>query len=235
MKIIRIDSVGAYVVLTRGVEARIDASDVALVSQHSWHATTSSTGCFYARSSRVGFMHRLLTGAKRGEEVDHINHDTLDNRRENLRVGTHKQNMENGKFALATHCPAGHPYDEANTYRDKKGRRCRACNAARVAAIYANETAEQREARRQRTKAYNERTRETRIVKQAEYAETHKQEKREYDLRRRQTLASELAARRAAKRAGETPELREKRLAVKRASYHRRKESVHAKTTVSIV
>lgn len=35
---------------------------------------------------------------------------------------------------LRTHCPAGHPYDEANTRRDKRGRRaCRTCNRAAVA------------------------------------------------------------------------------------------------------
>ena len=27
-----------------------------------------------------------------------------------------------------THCPAGHPYDEENTYRAKRGRACRACH-----------------------------------------------------------------------------------------------------------
>lgn len=34
----------------------------------------------------------------------------------------------NARNAAATHCPAGHPYDEANTYRHPYGdRRCRAC------------------------------------------------------------------------------------------------------------
>lgn len=33
-----------------------------------------------------------------------------------------------------THCPKGHPYDEANTYRTKQGwRYCRACNRERAA------------------------------------------------------------------------------------------------------
>jgi HNH endonuclease len=35
--------------------------------------------------------------------------------------------------ASKTDCPQGHPYDEANTYRDKRGRHCRACNAAAAA------------------------------------------------------------------------------------------------------
>lgn len=30
-------------------------------------------------------------------------------------------------FKDRTHCPQGHPYDEANTILDKKGRRCREC------------------------------------------------------------------------------------------------------------
>ncbi len=32
--------------------------------------------------------------------------------------------------AVKTHCPNGHPYDDVNTYRDRKGRRCRACARA---------------------------------------------------------------------------------------------------------
>lgn len=32
---------------------------------------------------------------------------------------------------LKTHCPAGHPYDDANTYRHKGGRACRACAASK--------------------------------------------------------------------------------------------------------
>ncbi len=34
-----------------------------------------------------------------------------------------------------THCPQGHPYDAANTYRDKRGSRsCRACGRERAQA-----------------------------------------------------------------------------------------------------
>jgi hypothetical protein len=37
--------------------------------------------------------------------------------------------------ALRTHCPQGHPYDEANTYHHPRaGRQCRICMAARSAA-----------------------------------------------------------------------------------------------------
>jgi hypothetical protein len=32
-----------------------------------------------------------------------------------------------------THCPQGHPYDEANTYRHSSGRQCQTCRQARDA------------------------------------------------------------------------------------------------------
>lgn len=41
------------------------------------------------------FIHRVITGAKQGEVVDHINHNKTDNRRENLRVCTRAENNRN--------------------------------------------------------------------------------------------------------------------------------------------
>lgn len=44
-------------------------------------------------------IHRVIMGAKDGEYVDHINWNTLDNRKENLRIVTNSQNMLNRKDA----------------------------------------------------------------------------------------------------------------------------------------
>lgn len=150
--------------LTQGKTALIDVADFTIVSAFKWRASWSPIGrTHYATASTKRadgrlttlYMHRLITGAPKGKEVDHINHDTLDNRRSNLRVGSHKDNMQNCRFAKATHCPRGHAYDEANTYVNAKGKRiCRACNALRVAAVYAAETPQQSEHRRARSKAY---------------------------------------------------------------------------------
>lgn len=52
----------------------------------------------YARiKPKKVYLHRLFSGAKKGEVTDHINRNTLDNRRRNLRVGTIQDNLRNQK------------------------------------------------------------------------------------------------------------------------------------------
>lgn len=48
-------------------------------------------------------MHRLIIGADAGVDVDHINGNGLDNRRDNLRVCSRSQNLHNSR----KHC-GGH-------------------------------------------------------------------------------------------------------------------------------
>jgi hypothetical protein len=54
---------------------------------------------------------------------------------------TPAENVRRGEsgahHAVKTECPAGHPYDEANTYLEPRGgRQCRTCHAARKKSRY---------------------------------------------------------------------------------------------------
>ena len=91
------------IALGHGRFALIDDADYLLVASFSWHAKRDHN--WYAAhtpsptASKV-FMHRLIVGAARGQIVDHINGDTLDNRRANLRIVTaHQSAMNRGPHA----------------------------------------------------------------------------------------------------------------------------------------
>jgi hypothetical protein len=87
--------------LARGLKAVIDDEDYPLVSGFKWRVISPRGGSSYAftiRQKKHFLMHRLITGAGTGQVVDHIDHDTLNNRRENLRVCTHAENMRNSKI-----------------------------------------------------------------------------------------------------------------------------------------
>lgn len=94
--------------LTRGLFAIVDDEEHERLSQWKWHAMPNGSGQFYAaRRSRISdgrrpnepqkliLMHRLIASVPIDLVTDHINGDTLDNRRSNLRCATHTQNMQN--------------------------------------------------------------------------------------------------------------------------------------------
>lgn len=49
-------------------------------------------------NDKITGLHRFLIGAKKGDYVDHINHNTLDNRRHNLRICKNSTNLRNGNI-----------------------------------------------------------------------------------------------------------------------------------------
>lgn len=89
------------VYLTRGLVALIDPVDCALVYGRSWRAHQARSNV-YARSSRDEYLHRLITGAQPGWVVDHLNGDSLDCRRNNLRVCGFDVNAQNAEYANST-------------------------------------------------------------------------------------------------------------------------------------
>lgn len=85
--------------LSSGAFAKIDDEDYEkIVNVGAWHE--NNMGYAYHSTSKGGkrkkiYMHRFLMRAELGYDVDHINHDPLDNRKINLRVCSHQENMKN--------------------------------------------------------------------------------------------------------------------------------------------
>jgi hypothetical protein len=74
------------------------------VLKHTWRLVGRGSHCGYAirevggkKRRKTIWLHRVVLGLdpEDPQEGDHKNHDTLDNRRSNLRAVTHAQNMQN--------------------------------------------------------------------------------------------------------------------------------------------
>jgi len=87
--------------LTQGLYALIDRCDLEEISKYKWHVMRTLNTSYAVRSIRVDgrvkkvLMHYQILPKKDGFEIDHINGFGLDSRRENLRYGTHSQNLQN--------------------------------------------------------------------------------------------------------------------------------------------
>jgi hypothetical protein len=109
-KPIRVDGDVAYVPLTRGYEAVIDAADADVVGQYRWHAVPDlradrSVRSVYAfrtlwGSGRKTALHRLILTPPAGMVVDHISGDGLDNRKSNLRIASVAENQRNKRLRI---------------------------------------------------------------------------------------------------------------------------------------
>jgi hypothetical protein len=102
---IRIEGDVAYIPLTKGFEAVIDADDVPLVEGYNWRAWVGRNAVYAIRADYSGqkqrtvYLHRVIIGEPGGMQVDHIDSDGLNNRRLNLRPATHQQNNHNQRLS----------------------------------------------------------------------------------------------------------------------------------------
>lgn len=90
--------------LTQGMVAVVDDEDFDRINAHKWCAQKRKNQKDFV-SVRRGpgggtiFMHREITMCPHGLVVDHKNHDTLDNRKENLRICINADNLKNRRGA----------------------------------------------------------------------------------------------------------------------------------------
>ena len=83
-----------YAFTTDGTRFLFDECDAALVQSRGWHVSKRGyvAGKEHRRESPI---HKLMLSADTGFDIDHINRDKMDNRRNNLRVVTHHENCMN--------------------------------------------------------------------------------------------------------------------------------------------
>lgn len=72
---------------------KIDAEDYPLVSKYKWRTIKG----YASYGSTIHYLHRIITNAKEGQQIDHINLDITDNRKSNLRIAGNSLNQSNKK------------------------------------------------------------------------------------------------------------------------------------------
>lgn len=82
------------------VKIIIDLEDYEKIKNYCWSIKKDSKEHWYARArerktKRFVLMHRIICDEPKDMVIDHLNHNTLDNRKENLRICTRLENNRN--------------------------------------------------------------------------------------------------------------------------------------------
>lgn len=87
--------------LSQGKFALVDDDDFERVSKWKWSYFKAQDGCERAvrnNGKTSVYLHRFLVEPPKGYEVDHIDHDGLNNQKSNLRIATRSQNAANRRL-----------------------------------------------------------------------------------------------------------------------------------------
>ncbi len=112
--------------LTQGKYTQIDNEDYRFLMNFNWGAYKRNNRFCAEATIRTGkqihnfSISRLLMNFPINKSVDHINGDTLDNRKLNLRICTHAENMRNRKLCITNKSGV------KGVFRDKKDNKWRA-------------------------------------------------------------------------------------------------------------
>lgn len=93
-----------FIQLTKGMRAVVDDEDYDRLSKHYWYLHETKSTSYAARYDYSGefrrliYMHRQVLPVRDGMPVDHINRNSLDNRKCNLREVTVAENNRNRVF-----------------------------------------------------------------------------------------------------------------------------------------
>ena len=89
--------------LTRDQVALVDNENFEYLNQFKWYASKKSSGYYAHRventstGKRYIKMHREIMDPSENMQIHHINHNTLDNRKSNLKIVTGRENHQNRK------------------------------------------------------------------------------------------------------------------------------------------
>lgn len=97
------DKNNTIIELNNGYLCIIDSADIHKISEHKWSIFINKAGnvyvmthIYFGNKRKTIFMHRFLMNVfDRKIQIDHMNHNTLDNRKCNLRTCTNTENSRN--------------------------------------------------------------------------------------------------------------------------------------------
>lgn len=83
-----------------------DEEDYERINKHKWYVTKSGNNLYATRDIRQKkylvtlYMPREIMRYVGAKDIDHKNHNSLDNQKDNLRLCTHQQNMMNSSISV---------------------------------------------------------------------------------------------------------------------------------------